>query len=61
MPLAKNTIKAGRRGVSLQTLLPCGPVVWEIWFSGCDYPALSYEIDNYESIVFKGILTGALQ
>lgn len=60
MPSAKKTIKAERRVISLQTPLPGGTGVWYIRFSGCDYPALGYEIDDYESIVFKGTLTGAL-
>jgi len=60
MPLAKSTIKAEGRVILLQTPLPGGAGVWDIRFSGCDYPALGYQVDDYESIVFKGTDTGAL-
>lgn len=60
MPLAKKTIKEEGRVVSLQPLLPGGTGVGYIRFCGCDYQALGYEMDDYESIVFKGTLTGAL-
>lgn len=57
-PLAKKTIKA-EEVISLQNALPGGAGVRSIRFSACDYPALGDRTDDYESIVFKGTLTGA--